>query len=490
MGRVIPRRKARKFASQRMHLRALAISLCQVLGLAFASSACAPNSATEPNVILIVIDTLRADRLQQYGYELPTAPGLEWVAARSTRYENAFAPSTWTVPSTASLLSGVWPAKHGVHDRKLKLAEGFPTVAEVLRDRGWQTAAFSHNAHISPGAGYDQGFDVFSGHQGGPVGYLDVSKLLPEVRAWHDNLDPRRPFFLYLQAMNCHGPYRVPRPDRSELLGREPDTSYQYRGPLHDGIMWQQKTHLRDKVSGSMQRSLTEKYDTAVRYTTNQLGELLAQLGEEVLENSLIVITADHGEELFDREGFGHVHSMFNEVLRVPLFVHLPGQRAAGQADAVVSLLDVFPTILNELGIPSPGDLHGQPLPAASKPSVGEDFSKHRSDAEPGAGGRELLIDVRWPNYVVGRGLIRGNMKFLFLGVDYDGSGSKTFLFDLDQDPGEQHNLAQERPDQVKDMRRRMRTLIDELEAESAPAPTREGGDLTDETLRALGYIE
>lgn len=473
-----------------MHLRVLASSVLQVLGMVYACSACSLNSAREPNVIIVVIDTLRADRLQQYGYELPTAPGLEWVAARSTRYDNAFAPSTWTVPSTASLLSGVWPAKHGVHDRKLKLAESFPTVAEVLRDRGWQTAAFSHNAHISPGAGYDQGFDVFRGHQGGPVGYLDVSKLLPEVRAWHEQLDPQRPFFLYLQAMNCHGPYRVPRPERSELLGREPDTSYQYRDQLHDGIMWQQKTHLRDKVSGSIQRSLTEKYDTAVRYTTDQLGELLAELGEDVLENSLIVITADHGEELFDREGFGHVHSMFNEVLRVPLFVHLPGQSAAGRSGQVVSLLDVFPTILNELGIPTPGDLHGQPLPAASNPLAEGMPSVQRSDAESGTLGRELLIDVRWPNYVVGRGLIRGNMKFVFLAVDYDGSGSKTFLFDLEQDPGERHNLAQERPEQVKDMRRRMRELIDELESESGPAPTREGGDLTDETLRALGYIE
>lgn len=434
-----------------------------------------PYAASGPDVVLIVLDTLRADHLSQYGYDLDTSPGLAALAATSTRFDSAWAPSPWTLPSTTSIHTGLHPLRHGMRHSGDVLGAESHTAAERLRAAGWRTAGFSHNVSVSPRHGFDQGFDTFTHNTGKVLGYPNARRMTRAAADWL-SANPTGPAFLYLQPMNCHGPYRVPDTRDSVLLGRKPSRGFKYYKGLMAQVMKEHDLSARDKVTDSYLRSLREQVDTAIRYETDEVGTFLEGLKRAGrFDSALIVLTADHGEELFDHGGFSHGYSLHREVLRVPLWVKLPGQTVAGSSADPASLTDILPTVLDVLGVDS-----GQSLDGTSLKPILEGGTR---PAPP------LVFDVDWRKRVVGTGLMEAGWKLLEIEQNYEGLDHATFLFDLTRDPGEGTDLAAGQPERVAAMQARLALLVEDLKG-GAVVPENRLTEADLKQLEALGYLE
>jgi arylsulfatase A-like enzyme len=427
-----------------------------------------------PDVVVIVLDTLRADHLTQYGYSQQTSPGLAKFAAAATRFDEAYSPAPWTVPSTATIVSGVLPKHHHMRHPGDKLPATIDTLAERMKGAGWRTAAFSHNINVSHKLGFDQGFDDFATFKGEVLAYPHIAEMTEDVGDWVDDHGDD-PFLLYLQPMNCHGPYKVPSDHKKTLLGRGPNPQFKYNRGLMKSILEKGKLQLRSKVTKTYLRSLTEKYDTAVRYELDEVGALFDQLEHEGLyDNALIVLTADHGEELYDHGGFSHGFSLHREVLHVPLFVKLPGQKQGGVVPDRVSLADVLPTILDAAKVPVTGTLDGRSLMPLLH---GETLP-----AQP------LLFEADWKRRCVAKALLDGPWKLLSIAQNYEGLQDVVQLYDTTNDPNELHDLAAEQPERVTALRAELDALA--TDSSGAPAPENLLESMDKKQLEALGYLE
>ncbi len=436
----------------------------------------APAVPARPNVLLVVVDTLRADHLSHYGHDRETSVGLDELAAQAARFVRAYSVSPLTGPSTASLLTGLSPETHGVKRTGERLSEEAITLAEQLQHGGWKTAGFSHNVVVTEVTGFAQGFDEFVGYRGRLRAYPDVSTMVDPATRWLRRVD--KPFFLYLHPMNVHGPYKVPEWHASDLLGRRPSQGFQFYGPVMSELMDHGELAMRERVSPEMLTSLQEQYDTAIRYTCDQIARVIDELRvRDLYDDTLVVIAADHGEELFDHEGFGHGYTLYREVLHVPLLIKLPGQSSPRTIEAPVSLLDVYPTVLEALGLPLPGGLHGRSLlPVLRGGAQAED--------------ERVLYFHSDARRMTGRALLTSDYKLIQIDRDYEKRRSVWQLFDVEEDPLEFTDLASSRPEVVTE-------LAPQLEARSEGYRNQSPGDaenvrdqLPEGLLRSLGYVE
>jgi arylsulfatase A-like enzyme len=434
----------------------------------------------QPNVVLIVIDTLRPDHLSHYGYPRQTAAGFDALARHATRFEAAFSPSSWTAPSAASLHTGMLPVRHGVQAFGSGLNAHLTTLAELLSAAGWHTVGHSFNHHVSGKTGFAQGFDAFDDFLGGSQAYPDVSVMVERVRAWLGDR-PRRPFFLYLHPMNTHGPYRVPPAARATLLGRPPAPGFVYYGPLMSDIVKAGALARRADVDAAFAASLVEQYDTAIRHTIDQLGRVLRMLDDAgVYDDSLIIVTADHGEELFDHGGFSHGYSLHRELVHVPLYVKLPRQTEPAAVHARVSLADVVPTIADVVGIPVPGNVDGvslRPLLDGGRP------------APAALDERPIVHEVSWPERCVARAILLGRHKLIEITRNYEGRTDEVLLYDVETDPGERIDVSPRHPDVVARLRGELERTLAAASAGAVGRPELVIRSLDRERLRALGYL-
>jgi arylsulfatase A-like enzyme len=281
--------------------------------------------------------------------------------------------------------------------------------------------------------------------------------------------------------MNTHGPYRVPERHRASLLNRPASREFSYyRGPMA-AITSGQDLARRARVPASYVKSLVEQYDTAVRYTTDKLAEVFEALRERGLyDGSLIIVTSDHGEELFDHGGFSHGYTLHEEVLRVPLYVKLPFQREARSVPVRASLMDIHPTVLDALGVRLPNPVDGTSLLPLLR-------GERRTDA--GLERRPLLQQIDWEKRCVARSMLAGRFKLVEIERNYEGLRSETRLYDLGADPRETRNLASQHPDMVARLRREMREAFERYEVEGSVEPENVLDELDAERLRALGYL-
>ena len=430
-----------------------------------------------PPVILVVVDTLRADHLTQHGYGRATSATLGRLASHSTRFAQCFAPAPWTTPSTASILTGLLPARHGSSRKGIPLADEATSLAEILSAEGYETAAFTLNHNVSRKTRFDQGFEVFLDFEGKSTDYPDIREMLDQVGTW---LEIRRaaPFLLWLQPMNVHGPYRVPKARRSDLLGSPPTPGFRYYGEPMRGILKRGQVELREAVDEAMLRSLVERYDTAIRYTFDELAGLVEDLEERGLyDRSLIVVTSDHGEELFEHGGFSHGYTLHREVLEVPLWIKLPGQREGGVVDELVSTVDVVPTVLDALGLDPRSPLDGRSL----LPLIRGD---ERDGDEP-----FQIYEVQWPKRCVARAIRMGSWKLVRIEQNYEGVVDAVRLYDLATDPGEDRNVASEHPERVARMTEELEATFARYEAEALPVPESVEDQMDRKKLEALGYL-
>mgnify|MGYP001307795094 CR=1 FL=1 len=445
----------------------------------------APASTEPPSVIVVLVDTLRADFLGTYGFDGPISPQIDRLASESVQFERAFAQAPWTKPSIASLFTSLAPDTHRVLSHDGKYADGdrastealpqeASTLAEGFQQAGYATAAFVANPWLLREHGFAQGFDLFDQRQGAALPPR-ASVMLEAARKWIAARPKGQPFFAYVHLMDVHGPYDAPEADYDavrESPGLGPSRE------LDDATLAQIRPYLRrarwvDGPGVRDVRTWRARYAAGVHALDRQLGAFLADLAKSgVLDRTLVVVTSDHGEELADNGGWDHGFRLYEHQIHVPLIVRLPGGAGGGRrVQEIVSLVDVMPSVLGQAGIAPP--------PAAQ----GRDLSPllRGADAGPGAGA-SFAGGVKWNPRM--HSLRAPGWKLIA-----DESAPSVEVFDLTADPTEQKNVASSRPEERARLEKTLDAHRSALAAKPALAP--EKGAVSDEMkkrLEALGY--
>jgi arylsulfatase A-like enzyme len=312
------------------------------------------------NVVLISVDTLRADHLGCYGYERNTSPRIDHLAKDSVTFLNTYASSPWTLPSHVSILTSLHGVNHQVYHNDESMDLSLITLADILRKKQFCCTAFTGGGFVSSDYGFSKGFDAYSNDEGSTFRQDSAEHLFRLASEWLDKQKGKN-FFLFLHTYQPHNPYACPSPYKTMFL--EEGAKWRYLDLLghlggNPGIFKALKEEERQNVIGL--------YDGEIRYTDEKLiGPLVKKLKDIGLyDQTLIIFTSDHGEEFYDHHGWGHGHSLYDESLKVPLIIKFPESRFNGRRiHDIVSLVDIFPTVLEETGIDfSALDIDGQSL--------------------------------------------------------------------------------------------------------------------------------
>ena len=488
-----------------------------------------------PNVVLVVLDTQRADRLGCYGYDRGTSPRLDAFAADALVFEDCLSPGIWTAPSHASIFCGLFPSTHGVGWLHIWLDERFVTLAELLSQAGYRTAAFSNNSLISPATNLSKGFEElirpvwlhrarsnslarFLGlvlYDGGCIGRL-LGALTAEdagakytnqlIARWLDRTDRRRPLFLFINYMEPHAPYRPHLPHR-ELFVKPEDIDSSYRNTW---LKSRDEFSLlkRDCYTQAELQLLNDIYDGETRLLDDYIGELLEVLAERLpLDETLILITSDHGESLGEHHIIGHRFCVYDTLAHVPLIVRYPKRVQPGRSNALVQTVDLLPTVMDAV--------HGRPVPTAStlgrsllnppgaiRQSLRTSRPATTSSPATAPAGRATVIELLAP------GMGRSKIDPRFSAARFQGPfrairqgpwkyilapDGQEELYNIANDPRELHNLIEtHRPvgEQLAERLRRWVTTVRKYE-ERPPKKGEPSPDCkTRRHLRDLGYIQ
>lgn len=316
----------------------------------------ASRATGRPSIILVSIDTLRADRLGAYGSDRGLTPHLDALADEGAVFEQATSAAPWTLPSHVSLFTSMLPFDHHVRWTSMHIDPARSMLAERLRDAGYRTAAFTGAGYVDSLFGFGQGFDVYENHrealEGGPAAIVD------HALAWARQ-ESGAPFFLFVHTYEVHSPFtntdRAPRDDAGRL--HAPFTNHEVEEVHQQRLV----------LTPAERRYVTGLYDSDVASADAVIGNLLEALRREgILDRAILVILSDHGEDLWDHDARwspGHGHSLYQELLRVPLIVRAPGLVPAGaRIRTPVSLIDIAPTLLEMTGLPPEPDHRGRSL--------------------------------------------------------------------------------------------------------------------------------
>ena len=445
-----------------------------LLTLAFLLAAGCTDRPRLPNVILISLDTVRADHLSVYGYHRPNTPNLTRLAEEGVVFEQAFTPTPWTVPAHMSLFTSLYPSVHSI-THLTPQSDMSKMLPEMLKNAGYQTAAF-----VAPVLSEDYGFSKGYDHYFRAKRVRPADIMVDRALEWLAQ-DPSRPvirkppFFLFLHLFDAHHPYEPPWPF---------DTAYvpAYRPNIRE--ISHSHPYAQDKeLSTEELTEVVALYDGEIAYTDFAIGRFLDELETLGLyDSSLIVVFGDHGEGFLEHGLMNHGNSVYDELIRIPLLVRFPGGRSAGTTvEEPVQLIDVTPTILREVGM--------EPLPAMQGSFLLGPFQADgsRRFAYASEGFAACLRTSSWK-------LIE-NPPSRFEKIP-KAKQVKYELYDLKEDPKEQNNLAVTLPDRVESMsrtlhsidqenrklRERIREALDVRELELTEEQERE--------LRALGYIQ
>ena len=440
-----------------------------------------PATPERPNVVLIVMDTLRNDRTSPAGYERKTTPHLARLASEGLEYTTAYATSSWTWPSTTSLLTGLEPGAHGVISyTSCLLAHEIRTLAEALQDVGYTTATFSGNPLISPWRNFDQGVEHFDSS----ADLRQSRDVVPSALEWISAHAEWR-FFVHFQLMDPHSPH-VPRKTDMERFCGTTDA------PVPSTFLNAVSTTLRVRkehdengrprpelvVSRDQMRWLSDVYDASVATGDYWLGTILEHIDSLGLsDRTLFVFTSDHGEELFDHGLLEHSHALYEELVRVPLVFHGPRVPNA-RIESPVSNLAIAATVAQLVGADLPGPALDFRELERLEPIF---FDTHKGWWN----GREFqpVYGVRVDHWV----LHYAPEATPWGAPRAEPNGGEARLYDLSSDPTQQVDRAADEPRRVESMKR---LLLDHLASVAADAPARavEAGAATEAILEAMGY--
>ncbi len=511
----------------------------------------------KPNILLIILDTQRRDRLSGYGYGRETSPELDSLTGDATVFERAIAPAQWTIPAHASIFTGLYPGVHGLTQADEMLMPELPTLAEILRNTGYQTVGFCNNPLVGVlDNGLQRGFEQFFNYAGAtPYRPVDMTrsrsrrKLVRRFRRvarsvtnqfaqsdllfrlslnplfvplWtrftnykghteksiNDLIDywgeysaggADKPLFTFLNLMGTHMPYRPPQDYVDRLAPELRRDKHAYR------FMRQFNTDAARWASPSVppltewERAVIDGfYDAEISHQDYHLGRLLRFLRDSgELDNTMVIITADHGEGHGDHNFFGHSFVVYQELVHVPLIIHHPQQFPAGKRVSTnISTRRIYHTVLDTVGLKSNTD---SPDGNISALSLAHSLNG-RPDAEGGLAFAEAFPPLTFLNVMkhrnpslidslrlrqVRRGVYSGAHKLAMVGGQVEG------LFDVALDPAEMQDVAGDNPAVVEDLQRQIGFFVAETESQRAAAGQFGGVDEdVVENLRALGYIE
>jgi arylsulfatase A-like enzyme len=457
--------------------------------LSWSGCGTAPANEVEPsrtaappaNVIVIVIDALRADHIGTYGYHRNTTPNLDRFASRSLVFTRTYTATSWTLPAVASLMTSVYPSVHGVYRPPTEadhntLPREFVTLAESLRSHGFRTASITSQPWISEKTGLTRGFDESRtvSHASAPN---EARVLTENLIGWLGQRDDR-PFFLYTHYMGPHSPYDVTSEFTGTFTGgaapppmiAEFHRLYEFESEARAYRMAADLAQER-RLTAEEIEYLAAEYDEKLAYTDRWLGVLLDTLERQGrFDDTLIVVTADHGEAFFEHGTIFHGEHLHEELVRVPLIVRLPGgKRGPARLDEIVELIDLYPTVHELLGLPQPCEIQGKSL----LPVV---------DGGPGDG-------VAFAECFGFKIVTRGWSSF----HDYDDSPGARELYDLVRDPLEWRNLAGRGFDAEARHLKLAETVWTEIHAiRERLRPRNEKIEIDEETrekLESLGYL-
>ncbi|MBX3176320.1 MAG: sulfatase [Candidatus Hydrogenedentes bacterium] len=408
-----------------------------------------------PNVVFISVDTLRADHLGAYGFHRNTTPHLDRLAEQSLLFEDALCEQPQTGPSMIAMLASRVPRVTGAIRNGVPLPPGTPTAPMIFESAGYQTAAIVSNWNLKPKlSGLDRGFqhydaDFGRGFLGREKDEIAADEVTDRALAWLAQRDTARPMFFWVHYMDPHAPYKKKR-GFEEQLGMTDNTRGRRIDPPED------------------------RYQTEVAFADQQIGRLLDALPRE---NTFIVFTADHGEGLGEHNEWGHSRYLYQTTMHIPLFIHGPGV-APGRSDAPVRGIDIGPTLLGLAGLAAPESMQGQNLQAALPQSgTPREVETYGGGVPDGEDVREALA-TRPPDrqaiVIDGWKLIRNE-------------GGARELYNLRDDPEEEHNRVEDDPERAADLEATLETWHRETPRNQSTAE-----DLSDEDLRMLeaqGYL-
>ncbi len=455
-----------------------------LLALATTMTGCPREIGTaRPNVLLVTVDTLRADHVGCYGYERATTVWADRLAAAGTRFADAVVPMPETLPSIASIFTGLYPIDHGIRRNHYELRAG-RTLAEILSQHGWLTAGFASSVVLEPGTGIERGFAVYDATLSSPFLMMSAGQRLAEdttdaARGWLQQQvasGRRDGLFLWVHFIDPHARYAAPPPYRDRFV------DVPYTGPIRGDT-----PQFFDIVTGKLSidatdiQFLIDRYDGEVAYADAQLGRLLETLDELELHDTLVVYTADHGESLGEHGYlFDHGEYLYEDQIRVPLILRHPDLPSGRVVQRQVQTVDILPTILDVLDIDSPQGLRGRSLVPLAR-GLGDDEPPRIAFLESDVCESRSLRPCA-PYGIAG--------KLVAIRVDgwklvYDPRGSHA-LYDLRADPGETVDKTPEQPELARRLSRQLGQL---LQASSPLDATQELDAEALETLRALGYV-
>ena len=457
---------------------------------------------SKPNIILIILDTVRAHNLSCYGYSRITTPYLDSLCSSAHLFKNAFTPGIWTIPSHASLFTGTFPSKHGALNLHRYLNADYTTIAQLLASRNYETALFSNNYFIAlEDFGLNRGFQTIEGKQHSKDFFSRIlhkgMRLLTRsedsgaaytnnsIRRWiRHGRDNKRPFFLFVNYMEAHAPYiHLPHKHISQFLS---SGEIERLGAINQD---RQKYLTRSiTMTDDDFRILRSVYDAQIAHLDQTISNLIGILkANNLFEQSLIIITSDHGDLIGEHGLMHHSYCVYEELIKIPLIVKLPGSHAKGKDyNHLVSLLDIFPTISEVLDIkddPSHQQLQGESLYSPESRDKREyvfvecekpknEFKDTYPDFDFSVYDRHLLA-IRSHNY-----------KYIWA------SDGKNELYDLTQDPDEQDNIIDTKPDIAAQLENHLFTWYNSFEKSSNKTSPEDSIDTEiREQLKGLGYF-
>jgi len=426
----------------------------------------------KPNIILVVIDTLRADHLGCCGYRRNITPNIDSLAADSLLFKNAISPAPWTTPAVAALLTSQYPSVMGMFENVVPINKRFTLFSEVLKQQNYSTYGIISHALLSARLGFERGFDVFDeinalGHEG-----ISSPQITDKAISFLKNKH-QQPFFLFAHYFDPHYNYCL-----------HPEYNYykDYNGKLKSNHSILELWEIRQKFSKDDIEFLLALYDSEIAFTDEYIGRVFGELKKQDLyDNSIIIVTADHGEEFMERGWLGHTITLYQEMLRVPLIMKMPGCKPQ-VIDPSVGLINVIPTIYRYMDLQVDHKLEGSPLLLDSGKSItaGPIFSE-TFNPQVHQPGRIQPIALR--------SIVLGSRKLIYNQVK-----DSIEIYDFSSDPYEQNNLSAQKNLENDRLKKLLASWIKYAAKKRKPTPIPDETELFTpeqiEQLKSLGYLK
>jgi len=432
----------------------------------------------EPNLLLIIVDTLRLDHVGCYGYTRSVSPAIDSLAREGFRFTNAYSTAPWTQPSVGSILTGLYPRSHSAFRMRRSLPDSAVTLAEILRDSGYATAGVVSHFLIGAKYNFDQGFETFVEDAAQGHDHISTPEVTDSAVELLEMLSTdESPFFLYVHYFDPHFDYM-----------RHPECGYakESAGRLDGNQAIQELRELDPPPSEEEAAFIRDLYDEEISSTDAGIGQLLSAVERLGLkQNTDIVLTSDHGEEFFERGWVGHTRTLYDELVRIPLIFRMPSGQGSHVIEDLVSLVSLPQTLLDLLGIhPSSMTFQGisfAPLLAGDSLPTSPVYCEVDFSDRPAARGPDDGLSKKVQKHA----MVREGFKLV-----YDRFKGEFELYNLRIDPDELENLVDREPMRLEELSAELESLAREAGSRVLGEKIREPSETELDQLRSLGYIK